>query len=143
MRARFAGTTTPGRRESRWTMTMPRSSAASSRSFFSEAWSSIPVSGDFALTTPQGAVHLPSSLALLDVLSPVLVGLAPDQPQLDLGLTRLEVKHERDDGITPFAHPCRPSVKLGAVQQELPGSYRVVGEGGRCPVGRDAQRLQE
>src|SRR5689334_20566814 len=118
-------------------MTSPRSRAASRRSFFSEARSSIAAeSVPRRLTAPEGAIHLPSSIALLDVLASVLVGLAPDQPQLDLGLSLLEVKHERDDGIAPFTNLGSPPVQLGPVQQELPGADRVVGEGGRGAVRR-------
>src|SRR5215468_2136595 len=123
-------------------MTSPRSRAASRRSFFSEARSSIPRSRPTRLTAAERAIHFASSLALLDVLASVLVGLAPDQPQLDLGLALLEVKHERDNGITPFAHLGLPPVQFGPVQQELPGADRVVGEGRRRVVRGDAQRVK-
>ena len=94
------------------------------------------------LTAPEGAIHFPSGIALLDVLASILVRLAPDQPQLDLGLALLEVKHERDDGIAPFAHLGLPPVQLGPVQQELPGADRVVGEGRGRPVRRDPQGVK-
>src|SRR5262249_37044868 len=94
------------------------------------------------LTAAHRPVPPPARIAVLYCLASVLVCLAPDQAQLDLGLAPLEVKHERDNGITPFAHLRPPAVQLGAVQQELAGADRVMGEGRGSRVRGDPQGVK-
>src|SRR5690242_10095161 len=101
-----SGTFTPTRRASRCTITIPRSKALRRRSFFSCSFAST----DCPLATP--AAHRPVDLSLglsfLDALTTIPVRLATAQPKLHLGAPLLEVKGQRNDGITSFAHLCSP-----------------------------------